>query len=376
MIIAYENRETFSILATDLAKNRLKKKILLLTDHFNATYYLAFHYALQSLSERAKLDWVALSQQDVIGKAAKENPRKFAEKLLVTETPNLVIFNRYGLPYGRHILEECKKNNRKTVYFIDDDLLDIPITLGKEIQKQHGDREIIAERRFLLENVDCIWVSTQYLSRKISQYLPDKQIICGGYPPYLEPLIDKTRLKQRSEKFKFGYMGSKGHKQDLEAIVPAISKILKNYPETQFETFGTISLPEELKIFGDRVVERKVIPKYDLFIQQLYALNWNVGLIPLEDTEFNRCKSPIKYLEYTACDIPTIASDNIVYNKIIDSNNGLLTQGDCWEEKIELILHDPKVGQTLVQNAQQTCRQKFALTEVEGRILNIIDRCN
>lgn len=363
-------------MAIALAKNTIKKKILLLTDHFNATYYLAFHYALQSLSKQSKIDWVALSQQDIIAKAAKENPITFAEKLLATEKPNLVIFNRYGLPYGQHILEECKKNNLKTAYFIDDDLLDIPSTLGKEIQKQHGDREIIAERRFLLENVDWIWVSTQYLSKKISQYLPYKQIICGGYPPYLESLIDKKGLKERAEKFKFGYMGSKGHKQDLEAIVPAISKILNNYPQTEFETFGTISLPEKLKIFGDRVVERKVIPKYDRFIQQLYDLNWNVGLIPLEDTEFNRCKSPIKYLEYTACNIPTIASDNIVYNKIIDSNNGILTQRDCWYEKIELILHERELGQNLVKNARETCRQKFALTKVEEQILNIIDRCN
>jgi glycosyltransferase involved in cell wall biosynthesis len=359
-----------------LGKNKLKKKILLLTDHFNATYYLAFHYALKSLVERGKLDFVVLSQQDIVEKAAKENPPTFAEKLLESEKADLVILNRYGFPYGRYILEECKKNKIETIYFIDDDLLNIPVTLGKEIQKQHGDREIIAERKFLLENVDLIWVSTQYLSNKISQYLPNKQIIHGGYPPYLESLINKTKFKQKSEKFKFGYMGSKGHKQDLERIVPAISKILNNYPQTEFETFGTISLPEELKKFGDRALERKVIPQYDRFLQQLYDLDWNLGLNPLEDTEFNLCKSPIKYLEYTACDIPTIASDNIVYNQIIDSNNGILTEGDYWDKNIELILHNPELGQKVVKNAQETCRQKFDLTKVEEQILNIIDRCN
>ncbi|MEC4985055.1 MAG: hypothetical protein SAJ37_02410 [Oscillatoria sp. PMC 1068.18] len=368
-------KDFFSSSQESTVNQEKRLKILVLTDYFNATYYTGFYYPLQTLAEQKVANFTAFCHQDILDKINKKEPDLFWQNLLKTEQPDAVIFNRYGLAYGSFLLAECKEKQIPTIYFIDDDLLNITPVLGEEIQKRLGNPEVVTERKYLLENVDLIYSSTEYLAEKLAQVFPQQQIFHGVYPPYLGHLVNKkveTEKKADSE-FKFGYMGSKGHNQDLRAIAAAIAQVLTDYPQTKFEIFGTVSLPEELTCFGDRVKSHKVIKQFDKFLQQLYQLNWDVGLAPIEDTEFNRCKSLSKYLEYTAAEIPIIARNLNVYNQTINSKNGLIANQDQWYEKITLLLHKPELRNELIAGAKQTCSTKFKLESLAAQHLQIID---
>jgi glycosyltransferase involved in cell wall biosynthesis len=359
--------------AKDEGTNKIK--ILILTDNFSATYYLAFHYPLQSLIARSQVLLTVLSQKCVISKVGSRKPTIILNELLVSEAPNIVIFNRYGLPYGSIFLELCKKHGIPTIYFIDDDLLNIPTFLGSEIQKQHGNTKIINERQYLLAHVDLIYTSTRYLNNFISQIFPKQQVVHSIYPPYLEFLISKNKhqVSITRNNFKFGYMGSKGHQKDLEMVTPAIIQILQNYPDSEFETFGTISLPEKLSAFGNRVTSRKAVQNYDNFLNCLYNLNWDLGIAPLENHNFNFCKSPVKYLEYTASGIPTIASNILVYNQTINNmQNGILSEENEWYENIELVINRPDLRQEMLRQAQKQCSQEFALSITSEKVFSIV----
>ena len=50
---------------------------------------------------------------------------------------------------------------------------------------------------------------------------------------------------------------------------------------------------------------------------------WAAGLAPLEDTPFNRAKSDLKFLEYSALGLPTVASRVTPYLGI-DAHGGVL----------------------------------------------------
>ena len=356
-------------------KSSDKPIVLVFTDHFNATYYLAFHYPLISLQNQKKLEFIAFSQEDIRNKVKSNtnNVASIIKNILIEINPTAVFFNRYGLPYGDFILNECRKQKIKTVYFLDDDLLHIPKNLHQIIKTQHGAKEVVATRKYLLENVDLIWISTEYLSNKIQQLFSHQNCMYGNYPPYLDFLIDRSSKKQKStDCFTFGYMGSKGHNRDLALLSDSISKILEKYPKTRFETFGTVAMPKKLTKFGDRVTSHNVIKNYQDFLGFLYQLNWNIGLAPLENSVFNYCKSPVKYLEYTACEIPIIASDNLVYTQLINSHNGILVGAKQWYEKIKLFVDNPDIKKNFVREAQKTCQEKFPLQSTETQILDIV----
>ena len=169
-------------------------------------------------------------------------------------------------------------------------------------------------------------------------------------------------------------MGSVGHKMDLELAVPAIRVILEQYSHVTFETFGTIEMPEGLKDFADRVYSHKVRRQYAEFLQFLYELEWDVGLAPLADNEFNRCKAPTKFVEYTSCDIPTIASNVLVYNRVINNSNGLLAKNETeWHDSLQALVNHAEMSEPLLVEARKTCASTMSLEILKEQLLKVFE---
>lgn len=353
--------------------NQSKKTILIFVENLNATYYLSFHYVLEILHQQGEIDFAVLSSKTILNYLNKQSYQidSFINNVLEDIDPQTVIFSRYGLPYGKLIWQTCQEKQINTIYHIDDDLLNIPSSLGQKIQKQHGNQEVVQEREYLLSYVDLIYASTDYLNRTLAKRFPQQQVFSGIYAPYLGSLINKSKFLNSND-FTIGYMGSKGHINDLKMIAPAIARILNEYPQMKFETFGTISVPDELKVFSNRITSHKVKLNYSQFLQKLYELNWDIGLAPLENTEFNQCKAPTKFIEYAACDIPTIASNVNVYNRFVDSEEVILAEPSQWYEKIKLSIENSDLRKMLLNNAKARCENEFNLEILEKQVCQVI----
>lgn len=74
------------------------------------------------------------------------------------------------------------------------------------------------------------------------------------------------------------------------------------------------------------------------------------GLVPLVDTELNRAKSSVRWLDYTAAGLPTIASPIGSYRELAEAGLVLPAGDECWLQVLEeLDCHDGTVSQSLVQ---------------------------
>lgn len=71
---------------------------------------------------------------------------------------------------------------------------------------------------------------------------------------------------------------------------------------------------------------------YSRWLPTMRGIDADIGLCPVTDTPFNRCKSNLKQLEYSAMGMPVIASDIGIYD-IVDSYDGYLVQ-DGWMDAI------------------------------------------
>ena len=76
------------------------------------------------------------------------------------------------------------------------------------------------------------------------------------------------------------------------------------------------------------VIPKKAANLYPNFVDWLISeQKWHIGLAPLIDNPFNRCKSYIKFLDYAAMEIPTICSISNAYSQIVEHGvNGLLVE--------------------------------------------------
>jgi glycosyltransferase involved in cell wall biosynthesis len=82
---------------------------------------------------------------------------------------------------------------------------------------------------------------------------------------------------------------------------------------------------------------------------------WHIGLAPLLDTPFNRCKSPIKAMDYAALGLVVLASDTPVYRgSIADGPAGQLVPNSHaeWYAALNWLLRNPALRRTMATAAR------------------------
>ena len=349
-----------------------RPRILILTDRMDATYYATFHFPLRSLQEKGLLDFAAISSAEVRKGLSRTNTQRLVERLLLPKPPQVVVFSRYATPSGEDLIKAFQARGIPVFYYCDDDLLHVPASLGNGVLAAHADAEVMEQRRKCLATADRLLASTSCLAQTLTAQFPGQRTEVLLYPPYLAAFVQPSarQAARNAERGPtIGYMGSKGHQRDLEIAVPAICEMLERLPQARFETFGTIVMPSPLHRFRERVAEHGPMNSYLEFLQALDDLHWDVGLAPLIDDSFNRCRSPIKFVEYTACRIPTVASNVSVYRSAIAPGCGLLVSGHDWRPAMELLLGDGQLRQSCVDRARDDCERRFGLEDVAARLL-------
>lgn len=337
------------------------RRVMIFTEHFNATYFISFDIPLRTMQEQGKLRLRSFSQQDVVA-CGPGCWRTWMNEF----SPEVVIMTRYGDASGVEIVRDCKVRGIPVVYHIDDDLLHLPPSLGAEINKRQG--MAVEARRAMLGAVDLIYASTATLADVMHRHFPGQCIFHGIYASY-RPVA--ARMPDLDRPITIGYMGSKGHREDLELVVPALVRLMQERPTLRFETFGTIQMPELMQQFGSRVRHYNVQKSYHEFLQALASLGWHLGLAPLADEPFNRCKAPTKYIEYTSCGIPVVASE-VVYADAIVEGAGVLVHED-WYGAIAGLLDDPHVRAAQLEAARAHCAVVFAPETLAAQVIGLID---
>jgi glycosyltransferase involved in cell wall biosynthesis len=126
--------------------------------------------------------------------------------------------------------------------------------------------------------------------------------------------------------------------------------------------------------FGDRYSHHAAEPDYGRFLERLSELGWWVGLAPLEDNPFNRCKADTKWVEYCWARIAVVASDLPTYHRACAEGAGLLANGlDAWERAIELLLTDSQFRDAQCTAAAQRLRKLYSRNQLARQVEDVID---
>ncbi|MFH1350103.1 MAG: glycosyltransferase [Pseudomonadota bacterium] len=111
----------------------------------------------------------------------------------------------------------------------------------------------------------------------------------------------------REKDFIIGWGGSHGHLDDLKWIAPALIPWFRDHPEARLAIMGS---EEIFKVFEGIPSEQKIyykpgtIHEYYDFLKEI-----DIGLAPLKDTAYNRCRSDVKFIEYAAFRVVPVLQD-------------------------------------------------------------------
>ena len=151
------------------------------------------------------------------------------------------------------------------------------------------------------------------------------------------------------------FSGSITHNDDFQMILPAIVRLMRDYPDVTLHVVGELDLPEELEPFRDRVVRQPFSPWRHL-PQMLSFVD--VNLVPLADTIFNRAKSENKWVEAALVKVPSVASRvGALADAITDGVDGLLVENtaDAWYEALARLHDDVLLRRRLAVRAYEEC---------------------
>ena len=267
------------------------------------------------------------------------------------------------------------KYGKKVIIDVDDNYLDVATThpLYDRFKETKKDRAFLST---ILTFADAITVSTEPLKQRIAEHL--KKVYNMEKPIFIIPNMNDIKdwnfkpAKKNKDKIVIGYSGSNSHYDDLQMMFPALAKIMDKYPNVYFETMGALG-KENIKLFSCFSESAKlrcdILPStwtFKEYPKHLASMKWNIGLCPLVSSKFTECKSHIKFLEYSAYKIPTIASKVYPYyvssfnREIIDDGEtGLLVRPNEWFDALEKLILDKSLREKLGENAYKQIKEEW-----------------
>jgi glycosyltransferase involved in cell wall biosynthesis len=103
--------------------------------------------------------------------------------------------------------------------------------------------------------------------------------------------------------------------------------------------------------------------------------NFDIGIMPLVDSLFERGKCGFKLIQYMGCGLPVIAS-NVGENKYIvnDSNGFLIKEENGWLSSIEKLVEDSKLRNVLGESGRKLVENKYSTENNSKKYIEFIKR--
>jgi processive 1,2-diacylglycerol beta-glucosyltransferase len=279
------------------------------------------------------------------------------------QAADVVIVDRFwrpdiSLPLVEHLVDRARADGLRLIYSIDDNLpaldVDGPIRVSTES---------LMAVRYLAREADGIIVSTEFLRARLSRLNSRIVVVPNALDERLiaRQSSNGNKRSARPGPRVIGYMGTHTHDADIMMVLAALRGVLRRHrTDVEMQFVGGLSDSAVIGAFAGlpaTILASHNHEEYPDFVHWMGEhLRWDVAIASLEDTDFTRCKSDIKFLDYSALGVAGIYSDVPAYRQSIRHlETGYLAENtsDAWQEGLELLLSDDPLRQGIAERARE-----------------------
>lgn len=181
---------------------------------------------------------------------------------------------------------------------IDDNILSVPsYNQAEDVYRNSSNTRDIVIAQML--EADGVITTTPFLQDVLSEFNQNIHIV----PNCID--LDHWKVQNKNRPgIRIGWAGGGTHNDDLLQIGPVMNRILEAHREVKFVFLR--SCPDEFRdMKGVEVISKwEPIMRYPRYLANS---DFDIGIAPLQDNAFNRGKSNLRWLEYSALGIPTVA---------------------------------------------------------------------
>jgi glycosyltransferase involved in cell wall biosynthesis len=196
-------------------------------------------------------------------------------------------------------------------------------------------------------------VTTERLAETVRQYNKNVAVL----PNCVETGMVNNYIQARSEDVRICYQGDVSHIDDIGLLTKPLEKVLSKYNRTSLVVCGNLcdTVRENLK-----GIERIYLEQHPEFVPvqaHFYRMMWlqiDMGVIPLIDTEFNQCKSSLKYYEFAAMGVPCVVSRVPPYTDDIPEDAVVFVENtdEAWAEGLSRLATNADLRKRIGDNAR------------------------
>jgi glycosyltransferase involved in cell wall biosynthesis len=280
-------------------------------------------------------------------------------QIISARNADVVVIQRELFPVGPPFFETILWCINPKIIYDFDDVIDInPPYIKKcfcSFYKKSKFRKIIALSRHLLP-------STQNLAARCSGY---------GVPITVIPTpvdIEKFEgVEQVQDHFSpaIGWVGTGGNQYYLQALVPVLRTVQERYR-------CAIVVVSEYGFVADGIDVTNF--RWSLPEEASIMARFQIGIMPLENTEYSQGKAGYKILQYWAAGLPVIASPVGFNTTLIEhGKDGFLAETEEeWVYFLSLLLEDPALRIKLGNAGRRKVKEKFSPMVLAGSFLEAL----
>ena len=204
-----------------------------------------------------------------------------------------------------------------------------------------------------------------------NNYLAERATKAGAKKIIVIPtVIDSNRYLQKTYsdngQLTVGWIGTETtFKKHFMMLEESVKRLTKTHPNLYFHIVGVTNN----KMFNKQV---RFIPWSEATeIEEI--LKFDVGIMPLLDSPWEKGKCAYKLIQYMACGIPGIASNVGANKEVVDNKNGFLVDtADDFERMIDALVVDKAKLISKSQAALNTVLERFTLEKQQIVWLKIL----
>ena len=285
------------------------------------------------------------------------------------ERADVVVICRVLSSAFSRILDWATSTGAPLIYELDDNLVDVPDDIpGLEYARDPDVRHLLIES---LRAAAVVRVYSPALRDRLAEYNDHVQLVTGPLEWTLIP--DRLPAKDPS-KVRMVYATSRAQDRIGGLLVSPLRRALDAFAQAELTIWGP-----KLDGLSDhpRVRYLPHVADYDTYLSRFVAEAFDIGLAPLPDDPFHRCKSNNKFREFAASGVAGLYSDMVVYNSWIahGETGWLVPDGDnSWFAALEQAITRADLRARIAANAQQFARAHFNEEVTDREWLSAVDR--
>lgn len=301
---------------------------------------------------------------------------------------DVIIFGRAASDHIIHLINKIHSKGKKVIWDGDDSIFDVnpysqhynrlgimPINMANDVgefvpmwEDGKGGFDVKSNRQFqlyfikVLKLVDAVTVTTEPLKKLYSDFNKRVCIVANSIDMSIWKTEPRRDCGQSDDAVRILYTGAANHQPHMMKLMPVLEKIQQTHKNVRLAFVGTDWKTVKNNLDYNRVDTFPWVD-YEAYPYLLKTTGSDIGIAPLSDDFFDDCRSAIKYYEYSALGIPTVASAYGPYQReIVDGKTGILVSSDGdWANGLSALIEDKTLRRNIANEALKDVKMNHNL---------------